>query len=46
MTRFHAGRMQGVRASDALATVQRAAIGDARHGDPYYWAGIQLVGGT
>ncbi|MCU0620498.1 MAG: CHAT domain-containing protein [Gemmatimonadales bacterium] len=45
MTRFHAARRQGGPTSDALATVQRGAIGDARFGDPYYWAGIQLMGG-
>ena len=45
MTVFHEGLASGSGESHALAEVQRRALADARTADPFYWAGITLVGG-
>jgi len=45
MPRLHAGLAEGQSEAQALAEAQRRSIAEARYADPYYWAGIQLVGG-
>jgi CHAT domain-containing protein len=46
MAGFHAALVEGKGEAGALAEVQRAAIADRRLRDPYYWAGLTLMGGT
>jgi CHAT domain-containing protein/tetratricopeptide (TPR) repeat protein len=45
MTRFHATLAEGKGEASALAGVQRRAILNTRLADPYYWAGLTLMGG-
>jgi CHAT domain-containing protein len=45
MTRFHATLAEGKGEASALAGVQRGAILNTRLADPYYWAGLTLMGG-
>jgi CHAT domain-containing protein len=46
MAGFHAALAGGKGEAGALAEVQREAIADRRLRDPYYWAGLTLMGGT
>jgi CHAT domain-containing protein len=45
MTGFHAVLAEGKGEATALAEVQRDALGAPRTADPYYWAGLTLMGG-
>jgi CHAT domain-containing protein len=45
MTGFHAALREGKGEAGALAELQRDAIADRRLADPYYWAGLSLMGG-
>ena len=45
MARFHAVLAEGKGEAAALAEVQRDALGAPRSADPYYWAGLTLMGG-
>ena len=46
MMRFHAMVAEAKGEASALAGVQREAILNARLADPYYWAGLTLMGGS
>jgi CHAT domain-containing protein len=45
MTRFHAALGAGRGEAGALAETQREALAGRRLEDPYYWAGLTLMGG-
>jgi CHAT domain-containing protein len=45
MARLHAGLADGQDAASALAAAQRQALADTRLRDPFFWAGVTLIGG-